>query len=181
MVSEHDKQQWPGEWKFDIFQDPESPDASPNPFSIENNHNSSASVSETHSGFGTTTTSTAATYKGKGKMTERQLGGPASKRMKMIREPLGGLYEQTGSPGPLQQQQQQQQPDPEPLHTGIGIGIEQDTTPPSSPSSRASAAAARRQEASPMEKQSRLQDRYDFRERRMLNGPLTSKSRRYGT
>ncbi|KAG0212440.1 hypothetical protein BGX31_001483, partial [Mortierella sp. GBA43] len=181
LVSEHDKQQWPGEWKFDIFQDPESPDASPNPFSIENNHNSSASVSETHSGFGTTTTSTAATYKGKGKMTERQLGGPASKRMKMIREPLGGLYEQTGSPGPLQQQQQQQQPDPEPLHTGIGIGIEQDTTPPSSPSSRASAAAARRQEASPMEKQSRLQDRYDFRERRMLNGPLTSKSRRYGT
>lgn len=150
-MSEQDKQQWPGEWKFEVFQDPESPDAMP---SVEN----SDMEATTYKG------------KGKGKMTERQLSGPASKRMKVIREPLGGLSEQTTSTAVQQQ-------DPEPL-MHAGTGIEQDATPPPSPGSRAS---AKRQETGQMEKQSRLQDRYDFRERRMLNGPLTSKSRRCGT
>ncbi|KAF9346118.1 hypothetical protein BGX34_004165, partial [Mortierella sp. NVP85] len=152
LVDEQDKQQWPGEWKFDIYQDPESPEGTPPPFESSS------------SGSGVLETPTAA-YKGKGKMTERQLSGPVTKRIKIMREPLGGLGGRaTGSSSSHQEASES------PMQTGSGIEQEDATPLPPSPSSRA---AARRQQ-----QQSQLQDRYDFRERRLLNGPLTSKSRR---
>ncbi|KAG0206377.1 hypothetical protein BGX28_002140 [Mortierella sp. GBA30] len=165
LVSDQDKQQWPGEWKFEVFQDPESPGAP------------SAKQGES-SLFGTTS----ALYHGKGKMTDRQLSGPASKRLRVHRDASNG-----GSPV---------HPDSEPpervavtlttttsttatrsVAARLVTDKEKDSTPPSSPSKRGSRL---RQEANRSVRQARLQDRYDFRERRMLNEPLAQRSRRCG-
>ncbi|KAF9355904.1 hypothetical protein BGX26_005979 [Mortierella sp. AD094] len=163
LVSEQDKQQWPGEWKFEVFQDPESPGAS------SQGENSSSS-------------SATATYSGKGKLTDRQLRGPASKRTRIHRESLSGPLEHTinnsvgdindGSNGNSDFQNNDTD-----LSQLTGVNDEQDVTLPPSPSHRAS---KMRQNAARSAKQSHLDARYNFRERRMLNEPLTSRSRRCG-
>ncbi|KAF8933225.1 hypothetical protein BGZ58_006497 [Dissophora ornata] len=150
LVSEQDKQQWPGEWKFEIYQDPQSP----------------GGPSQCESSLAG---STGATYTGKGKLTDRQLSGPGSKRMRTHREPLGGLSDMSSSSA-LQQHDREPSGD-------TGTALDREETPPPSPSHRAS---MMRQETSQLPKQSRLQDRYDFRERRMLDEPLTPRSRRCG-
>ncbi|KAF9123962.1 hypothetical protein BGW39_008557 [Mortierella sp. 14UC] len=76
LVSESDKQQWPGEWKFEVYQDPESPGAPS--ASEETDHFASTSNSSSAA-----TSSSTATYFGKGKLTDRQLSGPSSKRMRV--------------------------------------------------------------------------------------------------
>ncbi|KAG0040390.1 hypothetical protein BGZ82_003115 [Podila clonocystis] len=136
LVNEQDKQQWPGEWKFDVYQDPESPDAVSTNFA-NNNAGASAPTPST-------------SYHGKGKLTDRQLSGPASKRRRIQRETSSGLE---SSPG------------------GRDMEINKSMTPPPHPTI-----------SSPGNKTPRphgkLQDRYDFRERRMLNSPLSTPSRR---
>ncbi|KAF9961894.1 hypothetical protein BGZ72_001001 [Mortierella alpina] len=229
LVSDQDKQQWPGEWKFEVFQDPESPGATMsctaqqgessnsssssggggsssnsssgagNPGSSNSNYTSGNShslhVGSTFSSS-SSSSSTTATYHGKGKLTDRQLSGPASKRLRVHREPLAGFNEASSvatSHSPLQQQQQ-----PEVEVSGIasvttttsrtgssrsvqaaGHRYHHGTPPPpSSPSRRV--ASRLRQDAGRSAKQSRLQDRYDFRERRMLNEPLAQRPKRCG-
>ncbi|KAF9319134.1 hypothetical protein BG003_009833 [Podila horticola] len=137
LVNEQDKQQWPGEWKFDVYQDPESPDAVSSTFANNN------------TGAGTSTPSSTS-YHGKGKLTDRQLSGPASKRRRIQREPSSGL---DSSP------------------SGRDMDIQKSMTPPPHPTSPSPGNKSSRP-------QGRLQDRYDFRERRMLNSPLSTPSRR---
>ncbi|KAF9330034.1 hypothetical protein BG006_006967 [Podila minutissima] len=138
LVNEQDKQQWPGEWKFDVYQDPESPDAVSTTFA---NNNAGASMPIPSS----------TSYLGKGKLTDRQLSGPASKRRRLQRESSSGL---DSSP------------------SGRDMDIQKSMTPPPShPTSPAPGNKTPRP-------QGKLQDRYDFRERRMLNSPLSTPSRR---
>ncbi|KAF9371563.1 hypothetical protein CPC16_002992 [Podila verticillata] len=141
LVNEQDKQQWPGEWKFDVYQDPESPD------SVAALSNSYTSPSPT--------TSSSTNYQGKGKLTDRQLSGPASKRRRLQREPSIG--DSSNSPSGR---------DMELIHKSM-------TPPPhsTSPSPAGNNTPSSRPHA-------KLQDRYDFRERRMLNSPLSTPSRR---
>ncbi|KAF9967206.1 hypothetical protein BGZ70_010423, partial [Mortierella alpina] len=150
LVSDQDKQQWPGEWKFEVFQDPESPGATMSCTGQQGESSgsssssgggfsggiigssSSTSISNSHSlhtGFTTSSSSSSssssaaaatATYHGKGKLTDRQLSGPASKRLRVHREPLAGFNEassvapsSSSGGSPLPQQQQQQQSDAE--------------------------------------------------------------------
>ncbi|KAG0079903.1 hypothetical protein BGZ92_000849 [Podila epicladia] len=137
LVNEQDKQQWPGEWKFDVYQDPESPDAMSTTFA---NSNSCASLPPPSS----------TSYLGKGKLTDRQLSGPASKRRRLQRESSSGF---DSSP------------------SGRDMDIQKSMTPPPHPTSPAPGNKTSRP-------QGKLQDRYDFRERRMLNSPLSTPSRR---
>ncbi|KAG0315204.1 hypothetical protein BGZ99_007612 [Dissophora globulifera] len=161
LVSEQDKQQWPGEWKFDVYQDPMVHEG---PSLIEGSSGSSSSAS----------------YTGKGKLTDRQLSGPASKRARVHRESFGGFQEMASNSsggggsggsggssvsGSSTIPQQQQHQDME-LSGSPGVGHEREVTPPPSPISRVS--------------KKHLQERYDFRERRMLNEPLTPRPRRCG-
>ncbi|KAF9284502.1 hypothetical protein BGZ68_004659 [Mortierella alpina] len=233
LVSDQDKQQWPGEWKFEVFQDPESPGAtmsctaqqgesssssggsgSSTGGGITGGGGSSSSNNNSHSLYAGSSSSSSAVasapYHGKGKLTDRQLSGPASKRLRVHREPLAGFNEASSvvaSSNPLQQQHQQQQQQHQADAEVSGIASAATTTPrtsssrsnglltgerdhhhhryphgtpppPSSPSRRA--ATRLRQDANRSSKQSRLQDRYDFRERRMLNEPLAQRPRRCG-
>ncbi|KAF9106871.1 hypothetical protein BGX27_008959 [Mortierella sp. AM989] len=162
LVSEQDKQQWPGEWKFEVFQDPESPG--------------------TTQGENGTSNSTMATYSGKGKLTDRQLRGPTTKRTRIHRESFsgppdlannngaGGASDGNGGNGNFQGIDTD-------LSQLAGVNDEQDVSLPPSPSHRAS---RMRLNAARSAKQSDLDARYNFRERRMLNEPLTSRSRRCG-
>ncbi|KAF9209716.1 hypothetical protein BGZ49_001786 [Haplosporangium sp. Z 27] len=162
LVSEHDKQQWPGEWKFEVFQDPESP--------------GSSSKAETSS-----SNSTTAAYSGKGKLTDRQLRGPVSKRSRIHRESYNGTLEHTnncnGEVGDGNNININFQSNDAGLSQLSGVHDEPDIALPPSPSHRAS---RMRQNAALSAKQSHLDARYNFRERRMLNEPLTSRSRRCG-
>ncbi|KAF9908612.1 hypothetical protein BX616_000070 [Lobosporangium transversale] len=147
LLSEQDRQQWPGEWKFEVYQDPESPN-SPTNFG----EGSSASASHAFPLSDSFSVASAPVpYKGKGKLTERQLSGPSSKRARIHRESLSG-----GCP----------ESDPTPDQHDGGQEEEEEAQLPPSPSHRAA------------DRQARLKDRYDFRERRLLNSPLTSQSRR---
>lgn len=141
LVNEQDKQQWPGEWKFDVYQDPESPDA----IAVRQGSNASSSP----------TTSSSTNYHGKGKLTDRQLSGPVSKRRRLQRESSSG--DSSNSPSGR---------DMEIIHKSM-------TPPPhsTSPSPAGNKTPSSRPHA-------KLQDRYDFRERRMLNSPLSTPSRR---
>jgi hypothetical protein len=171
LVSETDKQQWPGEWKFEVYQDPESPGAP-------------SAAEETDHVAGTSTTassssSTTAPYFGKGKLTDRQLSGPSSKRMR-----IGA-----GNETPHQAVGSSPHASESDL-TGAGITDAQDQVPPPSPTpmSEINTSGSNSPQASKLmgslpatpSKKARMQDRYDFRERRMLNEPLTPRSRRCG-
>ncbi|KAF9429401.1 hypothetical protein BGZ76_001354 [Entomortierella beljakovae] len=165
LVSEQDKQQWPGEWKFEIFQDPESPGA----------------PSQGDNGSSCPPPPPPTTYSGKGKLTDRQLRGPAFKRTRIHRESFSGSIEHTinlnndntndnnGTNSNITFRSN----DSDLANIGL-VDDEQDSSPPPSPSQRASRIRLR------SAKQSQLDARYNFRERRMLNEPLTTRSRRCG-
>ncbi|KAI1303234.1 hypothetical protein EDD11_005429 [Mortierella claussenii] len=74
LISENDKQQWPGEWKFEVFEDPASPGAPST--SASSLSFMSSSGSSLHHGDGYNATP----YTGKGKLTERQL---SAKKMRL--------------------------------------------------------------------------------------------------
>ncbi|KAF9084318.1 hypothetical protein BGX23_010614 [Mortierella sp. AD031] len=172
LVSESDKQQWPGEWKFEIYQDPESPGA---PTALEETDLMAAA--STNSSSAATTTP----YLGKGKLTDRQLSGPYSKRMRVsggaetVQQAVVGT-----SPHTLESEL-----------TSAGASLDtpsQELAPPASPTSAVNTSGSNSPQSSKLmgsrtgtpSKKARLQDRYDFRERRMLNEPLTPRSRRCG-
>ncbi|KAG9063922.1 hypothetical protein KI688_004036 [Linnemannia hyalina] len=172
LVSETDKQQWPGEWKFEVYQDPESPGA---PSAAEEADYAAAT---SHS-FTAASSSTTATYFGKGKLTDRQLSGPSSKRMRVTAGNETSHQGVGSSPHTSESDL-----------TGSGITDAQDLVPPPSPTpmSAINTSANNSPQASKLmgsrpgtpSKKARMQDRYDFRERRMLNEPLTPRSRRCG-
>ncbi|KAK3810590.1 MAG: hypothetical protein JOS17DRAFT_780068 [Linnemannia elongata] len=172
LVSEADKQQWPGEWKFEVYQDPESPGA---PSSAEDADHAAAT---SHS-FTAASSSTAATYFGKGKLTDRQLSGPSSKRMRVTSGNETSHQGAGSSPHASESDL-----------TGSGITDAQDLIPPPSPTpmSAINTSGSNSPQASKLmgsrpgtpSKKTRMQDRYDFRERRLLNEPLTPRSRRCG-
>ncbi|KAF9931933.1 hypothetical protein FBU30_009228 [Linnemannia zychae] len=167
LVSESDKQQWPCEWKFEVYQDPESPGA------IEDSH-LAAAISNS---LMTTGSSSTASYLGKGKLTDRQLSGPSSKRSR-----INGTNEST--------HQSVNSHTSESDLVGISLTATQDPLPPPSPTpaSTINTPINNSPQASKLtgsrpgtpSKKARMQDRYDFRERRMLNRPLTPRSRRCG-
>ncbi|KAF8929086.1 hypothetical protein BGZ47_001283 [Haplosporangium gracile] len=172
LVSETDKQQWPGEWKFEVYQDPESPGT---PSAVEDTDHA---VATSHSST-TGSSSTTVTYFGKGKLTDRQLSGPSSKRVR-IGAGNETFHQSVGSSPHASESDL----------TGAGIIDAQDLVPPPSPTpmSAMSTSDSNSPQASKLmgsragapSKKARMQDRYDFRERRMLNEPLTPRSRRCG-
>ncbi|KAF9306606.1 hypothetical protein BGZ91_008547, partial [Linnemannia elongata] len=172
LVSETDKQQWPGEWKFEVYQDPESPGA---PSAAEEADHAAAT---SHS-FAAGSSSTTATYFGKGKLTDRQLSGPSSKRMRIT------VANETSHQG-VGTSPHASESD----LIGSGITDAQDLAPPPSPTpmSAINTSGSNSPQASKLmgglpgtpSKKVRMQDRYDFRERRLLNEPLTPRSRRCG-
>ncbi|KAF9152090.1 hypothetical protein BG015_005781 [Linnemannia schmuckeri] len=172
LVSETDKQQWPGEWKFEVYQDPESPGA---PSAAEDTDHAAAT---SHSST-TASSSTTAAYFGKGKLTDRQLSGPSSKRMR-IGAGNETFHQSVGSSPHASESDL----------TGAGSIDIQDPVPPPSPTpmSAMNTSSSNSPQASKLmggragtpSKKARMQDRYDFRERRMLNEPLTPRSRRCG-
>ncbi|KAF9900156.1 hypothetical protein EC991_007817 [Linnemannia zychae] len=175
LVSEADKQQWPGEWKFEVYQDPESPGAASVPEEAEH-------FASTSNNSSSATTSSAATYFGKGKLTDRQLSGPSSKRMRIS----GGAE---SSHQPVGSSPHASESD----LSGVGAIDAQDLAPPASPTpsltiNNSNTSGSNSPQASKLmgsrpgtpSKKARMQDRYDFRERRMINEPLTPRSRRCG-
>ncbi|KAF9280481.1 hypothetical protein BGZ88_012164 [Linnemannia elongata] len=172
LVSETDKQQWPGEWKFEVYQDPESPGA---PSAAEEADHAAAT---SHS-FAAGSSSTTATYFGKGKLTDRQLSGPSSKRMRIT------VANETSHQG-VGTSPHASESD----LIGSGITDAQDLAQPPSPTpmSAINTSGSNSPQASKLmgslpgtpSKKARMQDRYDFRERRLLNEPLTPRSRRCG-
>ncbi|KAK3846618.1 MAG: hypothetical protein J3R72DRAFT_486434 [Linnemannia gamsii] len=175
LVSESDKQQWPGEWKFEVYQDPESPGAPPAPEEADH-------FSATANNSSASTSSSSATYYGKGKLTDRQLSGPSSKRMR-----ISGGTESSQQPAGTSPHQTESD------LSGAGIPDAQDFVPPPSPTpsmtiSNNNTSGSNSPQTSKLmgsrpgtpSKKTRLQDRYDFRERRMINEPLTPRSRRCG-
>lgn len=71
LVDEKERQNWPSEWKFEVFKDPDTSAGGQGPT--------------------TTTTMTASSTKGKGKMVDSV--GTAPKRARHTREPLGSMKE----------------------------------------------------------------------------------------
>ncbi|KAF9430796.1 hypothetical protein BGZ94_003846 [Podila epigama] len=153
LVSEQDKHQWPGEWKFEVYQDPESPVGTP---SVK----SSGASSPTGAYHG----------KGKGKVTDRPLCVPSTKRRRLQREPSMGLGDSASgdaSPGGSRRD----------LETGLTHKDVCMTPPsPSSPTTGVNRNPTGIWHQTPQA--AKLQDRYDFRERRMMNSPLSTPSRR---
>ncbi|KAG0267829.1 hypothetical protein BGZ95_002738 [Linnemannia exigua] len=175
LFSESDKQQWPGEWKFEVYQDPESPGAPSAPEEVDH-------FSSTTNNSSASTSSSSATYYGKGKLTDRQLSGPSSKRMRISGGSESSQQPISTSPHPSESEL-----------SGAGISDAQDFAPPASPtpsltinnnntsgSNSPQAPKLMGSRPSTPSKKVRMQDRYDFRERRMINEPLTPRSRRCG-
>ncbi|KAG0050670.1 hypothetical protein BGZ83_004536 [Gryganskiella cystojenkinii] len=167
LIDEDERQNWPGEWKFEVFKDPESP-----------------KDSSSSSSLASRTATASATSKGKGKMVDRS--GPAAKRARIYRESLGNAQQEssttlvTSSHNTLSSSSDVLGTRRRPLATKqtdeeMTEFVATSTTPSNATAPSTAATVPRSSSTAHQSVQQR--ERYEFRERRILDYPLTRRRR----